>query len=313
MKKILVTGGAGNVGGALVKKLIQNKENYVIIVDSLVTGAMHKLPFGQSTGDNWKFIKGDVNEFRDISPVMTRYGFDYVFHYAALVGVQRTLDNPTRVLDDIQGIKNMLDLSKNTGVKRIFFSSSSEVYGEPVEFPQNEDTTPLNSKLPYAIVKNVGEAFLKSYKKAYDLDFTIFRFFNTYGPDQSQDFVMSKFINAALRNQPITLYGDGSQSRTFCYVDDNIEATTNALYNDLFVNDIVNIGSDDEMSIKQLAERIIAITGSSSEIIHLPALTEGDMTRRKPDNSKMKSLLNRKLVTTDEGIQKMVEHIKQSL
>jgi len=313
MKKILVTGGAGNVGGALVKKLIQNKDNYVIIVDSLVTGAMHKLPFGQSTGDNWKFIKGDVNEFRDISPVMTRYGFDYVFHYAALVGVQRTLDNPTRVLDDIQGIKNMLDLSKNTGVKRIFFSSSSEVYGEPVEFPQNEDTTPLNSKLPYAIVKNVGEAFLKSYKKAYNLDFTIFRFFNTYGPDQSQDFVMSKFINAALRNQPITLYGDGSQSRTFCYVDDNIEATTNALYNDLFVNDIVNIGSDDEMSIKQLAERIIAITGSSSEIIHLPALTEGDMTRRKPDNSKMKSLLNRKLVTTDEGIQKMVEHIKQSL
>lgn len=312
MQKILVTGGAGNVGGALVKKLIENKENYLIIVDSLITGSIQKLPFGQSAGVNWKYIKGDVNQFGDISAIMTRYGFDYVFHYAALVGVQRTLDNPTRVLEDIQGIKNILDLSKNTGVKRVFFSSSSEVYGEPVEFPQNEDTTPLNSKLPYAIVKNVGEAFLKSYKKVYDLDFTIFRFFNTYGPDQSQDFVMSKFINAALRNEPITLYGDGTQSRTFCYVDDNIEATTKALYNNLFVNDVVNVGSDKEISIKELAEKIIQLTGSGSAIVHLPALTEGDMTRRRPDTSKMKEILKRELLSVDEGIKKMIDHIKQS-
>ena len=311
-RKILVTGGAGNVGGALVKKLVENAENYVVVVDTLGTGFKSKLPDGEKY-KNWMFIKGDVNDFGDISAVMTRYGFDYVFHYAALVGVQRTLDNPTLVLDDIQGIKNILDLSKNTGVKRVFFSSSSEVYGEPVEFPQNEDTTPLNSKLPYAIVKNVGEAFLKSYKKMYDLDYTIFRFFNTYGPDQSQDFVMAKFINAALRNQPITLYGDGSQSRTFCYVDDNIEATTNALYNDLFVNDVVNVGSDIEMSIKQLAEKIIEMTKSSSRIIHLPALTEGDMTRRKPDISKMKILLKKEMISVETGIQKMIEHIKKSI
>lgn len=312
MKKILVTGGAGNVGGALVKKLVENPDNYVIIVDNLITGSLHKLPNGSTTGQNWKYIKADVNGFGDISPIMTRYGFEYVFHYAALVGVQRTLDNPTRVLEDIQGIKNILNLSKNTGVKRIFFSSSSEVYGEPVEYPQNEDTTPLNSKLPYAIVKNVGEAFLKSYKKVYDLDFTIFRFFNTYGPDQSQDFVMSKFINAALKNEPITLFGDGSQSRTFCYVDDNIEATTKALYNDYFINDVVNVGSDVEMSIKQLAVKIIEMTGSSSSIVHLPALTEGDMTRRKPDITKMKQILNRDLLSVDEGIKKMIEHIKVS-
>ena len=313
MQKILVTGGAGNVGGALVKKLIENKDNYVIIVDNLVTGSIQKLPFGQSIGVNWKFIKADVNYFGDISPIMTRYGFDYVFHYAALVGVQRTLENPTRVLEDIQGIKNILNLSKNTGVKRIFYSSSSEVYGEPVEYPQNEDTTPLNSKLPYAIVKNVGEAFLKSYKKVYDLDFTIFRFFNTYGPDQSQDFVMSKFIYAALKNEPVTLYGDGNQSRTFCFVDDNIEATTKALYNDLFINDVVNIGSDVEMSIKELAEKIIDLTGSASSIVHLPALTEGDMTRRKPDTAKMKEILKRDLLGIDEGIHKMIAHIKQIL
>jgi len=101
-------------------------------------------------------------------------------------------------------------------VKRIFFSSSSEVYGEPTELPQNEHTTPLNSRIPYAIVKNAGEAYLRSFKKEYNLDFTIFRFFNTYGSKQSVDFVMSLFISLALRNQDIAIYGDGMQKRTFC-------------------------------------------------------------------------------------------------
>lgn len=310
MVKILVTGGAGNIGSALAKKLIENPDNYVVIVDNLITGSLHKLP-DNSTG-NWKFIRSNANNFNEISAVMISYGFDYVFHYAALVGVQRTLNNPTLVLDDIQGIKNILDLSKNTGVKRVFFSSSSEVYGEPVEYPQNEDTTPLNSKLPYAIVKNVGEAFLKSYKKTYDLDYTIFRFFNTYGPNQSKDFVMLKFINACLSNEPITIYGDGSQSRTFCFVDDNIEATTQAFYNNLFVNDVVNIGSDLEMSVKELAELIISITKSKSKIEYLPALKEGDMTRRKPDISKMKQILKRDLVNIYDGIHKVITGIKNS-
>src|SRR6185312_4294759 len=144
--------------------------------------------------------------------VMLAYKFDYVFHYAAMVGVKRTLNNPMTVLQDIEGIKNILSLSKNTCVKRVFYSSSSEVYGEPVEFPQNENTTPLNSRLPYAIVKNVGEAFFRSYQREYGLDFTIFRFFNTYGSRQSQDFVVTKFIDEALGNQDITIYGDGNQS-----------------------------------------------------------------------------------------------------
>ena len=237
---------------------------------------------------------------------MLRYGFDYIFHYAAVVGVKRTLDNPAKVLNDIQGIKNILELAKNAGVKRVFYSSSSEVYGEPVEFPQNEDTTPLNSKLPYAIVKNVGEAFLKSFKKEYDLDYTVFRFFNTYGPDQSQDFVVPKFIEAAMKNQPITLYGDGLQTRTFCYIDDNIEATTNALNKDLFINDVVNVGSDIEITVLDLAKMIIKETGSSSKLIHLPPLEEGDMTRRKPDISKMKKLLDRNMTGIEEGIRKVI-------
>ena len=305
MRKILITGGAGNVGSSLAKKLVTNPDNFVVIADDLSTGSLNKLP-DAGKYDNFKFIKADVNSFNDISMVILRYGFDYIFHYAAVVGVKRTLESPTKVLNDIQGIKNILELAKNAGVKRVFYSSSSEVYGEPVEFPQNEDTTPLNSKLPYAIVKNVGEAFLKSFKKEYALDYTIFRFFNTYGPEQSQDFVVPKFIEAAQTGQPITLYGDGSQTRTFCYIDDNIEATTNALYNDLFINDVVNIGSDIEMTILELAKLIIKETNSSSRLIHLPPLPEGDMTRRKPDISKMKKLLDREMTSVGEGIKRVI-------
>jgi UDP-glucose 4-epimerase len=238
---------------------------------------------------------------------MLAFKFDYVFHYAALVGVARTLKNPISVLEDIEGIKHILSLSKNTGVKRIFYSSSSEVYGEPVEFPQNEHTTPLNSKLPYAIVKNVGEAFFKSYKKEYGLDFTIFRFFNTYGPKQSVDFVVSKFVDAALNNKDIVIYGDGSQTRTFCYIDDNIEATTRIFEDSLYLNDVINIGNSEEISVLNLAKRIIKITESSSKIVHIDALTEGDMTRRKPDNSKMLKILNRNLLTIEEGITNILE------
>ncbi len=308
MKKILITGGAGNVGGALAKKLVENKENFVVIVDNLITGSTQKLP--SESQQNWKFIKADANEYQEIMAIMLAYQFDYVFHYAALVGVQRTLNNPVKVLQDIEGIKNVLNLAKNTGVKRVFYSSSSEVYGEPVEFPQNEHTTPLNSRLPYAIVKNVGEAFFKSYQKEFGLDFTIFRFFNTYGTHQSADFVMAKFIQNALKNENITIYGDGSQTRTFCYIDDNIETTLKILNENLLINEVINIGNDDEISVLELAKKIIQLTKSSSKIIHLPPLPEGDMTRRKPDITQMRNVIKKELISTEEGILKMIDFLK---
>ncbi|MCS6818724.1 MAG: NAD-dependent epimerase/dehydratase family protein [Chitinophagales bacterium] len=305
MTKILVTGGAGFIGSCLVEKLIENPDNFVVVVDNLSTGRLSRLP--KENRGNWKFIKCNCNEYRDISAVIVSYKFDYVFHYAAVVGVKRTLENPVSVLNDIQGIKYILDLCKNTGVRRVFFSSSSEVYGEPFEHPQNEMTTPLNSRLPYAVVKNVGEAFLRSYQQEFNLDYTIFRFFNTYGPKQSTDFVMSRFINAAVNNQPITIYGDGKQTRTFCYKDDNVEACVNALYHHKHINDTVNIGSDIEVSVLELAKIIIELTGSKSQIVHLPPLKEGDMSRRKPDITKMRALLGRPMTDLREGILKTIE------
>lgn len=303
--RILVTGGAGFIGSSLAQRLAENPSNYVVVVDNLLTGSENKLP--KSGNNNFRFIRADVNDFQDIASVFHAFTFDYVFHYAAVVGVKRTLTNPVMVLNDLNGIRNILNLSKNTGVKRVYFSSSSEVYGEPVEFPQNEHTTPLNSRLPYAIVKNVGEAYLRSYMQEYGLEFTIFRFFNTYGVKQSADFVMSKFLTAALSQQDITIYGDGNQTRTFCYIDDNVDACVNAYYQNKVVNDVANIGSDLEISILDLAKRIINITNSRSNIVFLPALKEGDMTRRCPDNGKMKELLNRRMTTLEEGIHKLID------
>lgn len=304
MRKILVTGGAGNVGGALVEELILDNNNFVVVVDNLSTGYLYKLPSNEKT--NWKFIKANVNDYREISSIMLAYQFDYVYHFAAVVGVQRTQENPVSVLEDITGIKHILNLCKNTSVKHIYFSSSSEVYGEPVELPQHEHTTPLNSRVPYAVVKNVGESFLKSYHQEYGLNYTIFRFFNTYGPNQSTDFVVPRFLSAALKNEDITIYGDGSQTRTFTYIDDNIETMVSILNKDLIKNDVINIGSDQLMTVLDLAKLIIEITKSKSNIIHLPALKEGDMTRRQPDNKKMKEILNRELLTINEGIKKMM-------
>lgn len=309
MKNYLVTGGAGFVGSSMAERLANDPEVKVVIVDNFVTGSAEKLPDMQQY-PNVRFIKCDVNKYEDIASVFYAYKFEYVFHYAALVGVKRTLENPIAVLEDIKGLDNILRLSKNTGVKRVFYSSSSEVYGEPVEFPQNVYTTPLNSRLPYAVVKNLGEAYLKSYKQEYDLNYTIFRFFNTYGPKQSKEFVVSRFINLTLKNEDITIYGDGLQTRTFCYIDDNIEACFNTLDNENFINEVINIGGNEEVPIITLAEIIKKVTGSSSKIIHLPPLADGDMTRRLPDVTMMNQLLNRPKITLEEGLKKVLANRK---
>jgi len=306
MIKILVTGGAGNVGGALARKLVENPNYFVVVVDNLSTGSKSKLPSKEFS--NWSFINCDVNNYTSISEIMLVNQFDYVFHYAAVVGVKRTQENPIMVLEDIQGIKNVLQLSKNSSVKQVFFSSSSEVYGEPVELPQNEETTPLNSRVPYAVVKNVGESFFRSYFKTYGLPFTIFRFFNTYGPNQSEDFVIAKFLKAALKGDDITIYGDGSQTRTFCYVNDNINTCVKILEDNLMMNDVINIGGAKEYKILDVAKLIIEKLNSKSKIIHLPALKDGDMTRRMPDNTKMLNIIDKELISLDQGLDLMMKH-----
>ena len=305
--RVLITGGAGNIGGSLARKLAERDDIHLLIIDNLQTGSAEKLP---PLTDRVEFVRADANRYLDIAPVFASFQPDYVFHYAATVGVARTLQNPMMVLEDIEGLKNVLTLCKGTRVRRAFYASSSEVYGEPVELPQREETTPLNSRLPYAVVKNLGEIYFKTYQREFALPHTCFRFFNTYGPLQSEDFVVSRFIAQAIAGRDITIYGDGMQTRTFCFVDDNVDFQIMCMDRDLFVNETVNVGSDHEITVKELGELVIGLINPAVRLVHLPPLSEGDMTRRQPDNSRMRAALARDLIPLREGILRTAEFMR---
>lgn len=304
---VLVTGGAGFIGSHLSEKLL--KLGYkVIVFDNFQTGKFDNLSNCTSNKDFF-VVEGDVNDVHDLRPLL-QFDIDYVYHYAACVGVQRTLAQPLEVLDDIDGIRNILDFCREKHVKRILYSSSSEVYGESVSFPQNENSTPLNSKLPYAAVKNLGEIYLRSYQKIYGLNYTIFRFFNTFGPRQSPEFVISKFITQALKGEDLTLYGTGSQTRSFIYIADNILATTAALTSTKSLNQTINIGNPQEYSIQDLAKIIVSQTKSKSKVITTSALKEGDMPRRVPDVTAMCQLLHTPKVSFVTGLANTINYFR---
>lgn len=307
MTTALITGGAGFIGSHTAEALV--KEGYnVIIVDNFTTGNRNNL---SAIEDRVTIIDCDVIDKNKIDEVFNNNKIDYVFLYSAIVGVKRTLKNPTKVLQDIDGIKNILNLCITHKIKRLFYSSSSEVYGEHMNGDLSEEKTPLNSKLPYAIVKNLGEVLIQSYKKDHDLNYTIFRFFNTFGPRQSQDFVISNFIKKALHNETIEINGTGNQTRTFLFIEDNIKAVIKTLKKNLCLNETVNIGGEEEISINDLANLIIDIAQSNSKIEHKDALKEGDMQRRKPNISKMMNSLSiENLTTLKVGIKKTVEYMK---
>jgi len=302
-KTVLVTGGAGFIGSALCRKLIGFGVK-VICFDNLSTGNIDNIKDCRKR--NFIFIKGDVNNFKDLKSVFDNHKIDYVFHYAALVGVKRTLIKPLEVLKDLEGIKNILELSRLTKVKKAVYASSSEVYGDPVEFPQREDSTPLNTRLPYALVKTAGEVYFKSYYEVFGLPTTSLRFFNVYGPRQDATpygFVVAIFIKQALSNKNLTVFGDGSQTRDFTFIEDNLNASLQALRCRESDGQSINIGTGKETTILSLAKKIIKISGKPLKPVFLSARKVGDMRGRRPDISKMKNILKYKpKYSLDKGL-----------
>ena len=309
---VLITGGAGFIGSNLAARLLEMGFR-VIVVDNFQTGKLENVKNFEDRGE-FILVCGDVNNRDEMMAVFMRHKIDYVYHYAACVGVKRTLDNPLLVLSDMTGIKNVVELSAMAKVKRLFYSSSSEVYGESISFPQGETHTPLNSRLPYAVVKNLGEVMIKTYQQEYGLDYTIFRFFNTYGPKQSENFVISKFIFQALKNDKITMYGNGEQTRTFLYIDDNVEATSKAIFEAKSINQTINVGNDKETTIKELAEAVVSVVKPAVKVVSVPPLAEGDMPRRLPDITQMKEILGvEPKVDLRQGIERTVEYFRGKL
>lgn len=304
MKTFLITGVAGNIGSSLAKFLIKSKTNIVIGVDNLETGNLRNLPQGK----NFYFHQIDVNKKKSILKIFEIYPIQYIYHYAAFVGVDRTLQNPEKCFDDLKGVENIIYLSQKFGIKKIAFASSSEVYGENAKIPYSEDRSPTNPKLPYATVKLAAENMIASLCEKYTINYIIFRFFNTYGPNQSDDYVIKKFINAAINNRDIEIFGSGKQTRTFLFIDDNIKGTVKAFETNNLNHTIINIGSKKMYSIKELALLIIKLTKSKSKIKYLPRREKGDTKIRQPENKIFLQLIkDKKLISLNEGLLKVIK------
>lgn len=310
---VLVTGAAGFIGSHLVDHLLAQGAR-VIGVDNLSTGKLENLA-GAMTNPAVTFIRADVNRLDEIASVFGDHRIDYVFHYAAVVGVQNVIERPLEVFKDIDGIKFLLALSHAHRVKKVVFASSSEAYGEPRELPEREDGhLNVNANDPYALTKLVGENLLRNYGKRYGLPGVSLRFFNVYGPRQNASaygFVAGIFMQRALRGEPPVVFGDGTQTRDFVYIDDNVEAAIRALVNDRTDGEVVNVGSGRMLTILELAERVIRLSGVPLQPIFQP-LRAMEVKYRCPDTTKMRELLGfTPRVSLDDGLMRTLAWFRE--
>jgi UDP-glucose 4-epimerase len=288
--KALVTGGAGFIGSHLAQRLIADG-NEVIVVDNLSTGSLKNIT-ALVGKPGFEFVKGDIRDESVIESAVRRC--DRIFHLAAAVGVQLIADSPVHTIEtNIAGTQVVLEIA-NKYKCPVFIASSSEVYGksESVPFRENDDLVLGSTSMPrwaYACSKAVDEFLGFAFYQQYGLDVVIGRFFNTIGPRQTGRYgmVVPRFIESALKNEPIRIYGTGKQSRCFCYVEDVVDAVIRLMNCSNAMGEVFNIGSDEEITIEALADKIIEITGSKSKKEFVPyEIAYGrpieDMMRRVP-------------------------------
>jgi len=310
LKTAVVTGGAGFLGSHLCDKLL-NEGMRVICIDNLITGDLENIShlFGN---DNFTFIKHDVTNFIHVPGKV-----DYILHFASPASPIDYLQLPIQTLKvGSLGTHKALGLAKEKNAV-FLLASTSEVYGDPLVHPQSEDywgnVNPVGPRGVYDEAKRFAESLTMAYNRYHGVQTRIVRIFNTFGPRMrlKDGRALPAFISQALKNEPITIFGDGSQTRSFCYVDDLIEG----IYKLLLSNEIlpVNIGNPEEISIKQFAEEIIELTGSKSVIEYHP-LPEDDPKVRQPDISKAMRVLNwQPKFSRREGILRTLEYFKQKL
>ena len=289
--RILVTGGAGFIGSHLCERLVSEGHS-ITAIDNFSTGHASNLVRLKNV-DGFKIVDGSILDTHTLAPLVNES--DYIFHLAAAVGVFNIVNNPLEsLLTNIRGTENVLDAANATNTP-VFLTSSSEVYGKNVSdsLKESDDRilgSPLTLRWSYSEAKAIDESLAYAYFVEKQLETRIVRFFNTVGPRQlgAYGMVVPRFIEAALSNQPITIYGDGKQTRCFAHVLDVIDAVIAIAFAENTVGKVINIGNDYEISINDLARKIINETGSKSEIIYIPyaeAYGDGfeDMERRVPN------------------------------
>lgn len=306
---VLVTGAAGFIGSHLVDRLLALGAR-VVGVDNLSTGADENLADAHKHPE-FMFIRADVNRFEEVAQIFSTHKIDYVFHYAALVGVRNVIERPLEVFKDIDGIKFLLALAHAHRVKKFVFASSSEAYGEPVELPEREDgILNVNADDPYGLTKLVGENMVHNYWKHYGMPGAALRFFNVYGPRQNASaygFVVGIFMKRALAGEPPIIFGDGKATRDFVYISDNVEAGVRALLADAANGKTFNIGSGRQANILELAEKISALSGKNLAPVYEPQRAI-EVRYRCPDVTRMRELLGfESQVPLDEGLRRTYE------
>ena len=307
---VLITGGAGFVGSHLIERFISKRYN-VTVIDNLLTGSKKNVePFLEN--DNFTFIDFDVQNHIEISQDL-----DYVLHLASAASPKAYTQHPINTLKAGSiGTINTLGLAKAKGAKYLL-TSTSEVYGDPQISPQPEtywgNVNPNGVRSMYDEAKRFAEAAVASYNRIYNLDTRIVRLFNTYGPKMkiNDGRVVTNFISQAISGEDITIYGNGDQTRSFCFVDDTVLGIIKAMESDS--SEVFNIGNPNEITILQLAEKVISLTNSKSAIkfVELP---EDDPMQRKPDITKA----NKKLdwfpkVSLEDGLMKTIEWVENSI
>lgn len=308
MKTIVIAGGAGFIGTNLAKKLL-DEGNKIICIDNFHTGKLDNVK--NFNHDNFKLIEHDI-----VNPIKIDEKIDEIYNLASPASPPYYQSAPLQTIKtNIYGVFNLLELAKDNNAK-FLQTSTSEVYGEPLEHPQKEsywgNVNPNGIRSCYDESKRCSESICMNYYKD-GVKVKIVRIFNTYGPymDPKDGRVVTNFIIQALTNEDITIYGDGSQTRSFCYVDDMVSALIKMMATDDNFTGPVNLGNPNEFSILELAEKIIGKTNSSSNIINCP-LPNDDPTQRKPDISLAKYNLNwEPKVMLDEGLDKTIEYYAQ--
>ena len=311
-KRILVTGGTGFIGSHLCKKLIE-MGHYVICLDNNFTGSIkniNELIIDSNKGkSNFEFIRHDITQ-----PILLEV--DEIYHLACPASPKAYQYNSIKTIKtNILGTLNSLGIAKRTKAK-ILLTSTSEIYGDPLISPQNEEywgnVNPIGVRSCYDEGKRVAETLMIEYKRNHNVDIRIARIFNTYGPKMNRDDgrVVSNFINQILDNKDITIYGDGSQTRSFCYINDMVEGLIKLMDSEKYIGPI-NLGNPHEITIKNLANKIKDLIIESSSKITYQDLPQDDPTKRKPDIDKaIRNLRWNPLIDLEEGLNSTINYFK---
>lgn len=308
MKRILVTGGAGFLGSHLIDRLLE-QGNEIVCLDNLQTGSLENIAHVK---EQITFIQHDI-----IEPLPELGEFDEIFNLACPASPIHYQADPVHTFKtSIFGAIHLLELARKTGAK-IFQASTSEVYGDPLVHPQPEGywghVNPIGIRSCYDEGKRGAETLFFDYARMYGIEIKIVRIFNTYGPrmDAKDGRVVSNFIVQSLQNKPLTVYGDGQQTRSFCYVDDLIEGFLRLMASPKEVTGPINIGNPNEFTMLELAEKVVKWTGNETPL-QFEQLPQDDPKQRKPDITEAKRILDwEPKIMLDEGLQKTIAYFKE--